>query len=141
MNHTQAVVEREQCALVRAADAVCVLHVCFYTCSVEAVVGTHGVDHLQVGASVWYAVASGVAHLIFARLLSYALAFERERNLYIVATCLRLEQYLGACDVGLEVVACMLEVGAYSEIFACLRLREPILSLYVVGLLLFGMES
>ena len=52
-----------------------------------------------------------------------------------------LEEQFCACHIGLQIVACMLEIGAHPQVLACLRLCEPVLSLNVVGLLLFCVEG
>ena len=51
------------------------------------------------------------------------------------------EQQFHISHVSLEIVACMLEVRAHSEVLTRLRLREPVLPLYVISLLLLGVKG
>ena len=45
-----------------------------------------------------------------------------------------------ACHLGCEIVACMLHIGTHSQVLAGVGVVEPVLSLYVIGLLLLAVE-
>ena len=86
------------------------------------------------------AVLARVAHLVLHRVLVDMLPFVCESRLNVVLLLLCLEQQLGTFYVRLKIVARMLEVGAYAQVLARLGLCEPVLTLYVVLLLLARVE-
>ena len=86
------------------------------------------------------AVTTRVSHLIFNRFFFDMFPFEGECSLEIMLLGFMAKHELYAFDVSFQVIACMQEVGSNAEIFACFRLREPILSLNVVLFLLLCRE-
>ena len=87
MRETHTVVQRVARAIL-LAETPCVLDITLYTLGVKGIVGTHGVDHLQVFTCVWYRIACRVAHLIFHTTLDDMLVFESQPRLKVVVLCL-----------------------------------------------------
>ena len=83
-------------------------------------------------------VACRVAIFVFGRVFLDVFKLIGQSAFHIVFGCPVFEQEFESLDVGAQVVARVLHIGAYAEIFACFGLCEPVLSLYVIGFLLFG---
>ena len=87
------------------------------------------------------AVAAGVAHLVFPGLFLYLLKLHGNASLYLVLLHLVISHEFDALHVSSQIVAGMFHVGSHAQVLLCLCVVQPVLSLYVVGFLLFCMES
>ena len=87
-----------------------------------------------------HAVAAGVSHLVFARLLLNLLELECNSRLNVMLLCLVVEHEFHASHGCVKIVSGMFHVGSHAEVLAGLRLCEPVLSLNVVGLLFASLE-
>ena len=124
-----------------AGKAVGVLQICLYAVGVEGVAGFERVDHHQVCSCMWHAVAGAVAHFVFHRVLRYVFFLIGEGCFHLVVLRLVSEHQLGTQYTGCQIVACMLKVGANTQILTRLGLVEPVLALNVVFLLFLGIEG
>ena len=90
---------------------------------------------------MWYAVSARVAHLIFDRVFLYSFALKGQGSLKGVVCVLAFKQQLGAGHIGFQAVSGVLKIGAHAQVFAGFGLRQPVLSLQVVGFLLFCVKG
>ena len=135
-----AIVEREERVLSRTCEAPRVLQVSFYAVGFQLVSCAKRINHLQVFSCVRNAVACRVAHFIFTAVLLDVFHPVGRTGEYLMFLCLVTESEFERLHVGCQIVAGMFHVGPDTEVLARFRLCQPILSLYVVALLLFGVE-
>ena len=87
-----------------------------------------------------HAVSAAVSVFPLAALFGDALMAPSQSGLHVVLACLELIGGLGGGGVAVQEVACVLHVSAHTQLLVAVGLIEPVLSLYVVGLLLPGAE-
>ena len=105
-----------------AREAVSVLQIGFYAVGVQFVSSLHGIVHVEVFSCVRNAVSGRIPHLVFYGIFFDMLPFQCDCCLQIMLLYLMFQHQLGTHHTSREIVAGMLEVCSYTQVFGGLGL-------------------
>ena len=100
-----------------ASKSVSVLQIGFYAVGIQFVSSLHGIVHIEVFSGVWNAVSGRISHLVFYGIFFDVLPFQRDGRLHIMLLYLVLQHQLGTHHTCREIVAGMLKVSSYTQVF------------------------
>ena len=102
---------------------------------VDGIVALEVVDDVQCFSRVRYAISATVPVFPLSTLFPYVFVSPSQSSLYVVLAVSVFVCQFSCGRVAVQEVACMLHVGAHSQLFLSIGFVEPVLSLDVIGFL------